>query len=247
MIFCYWGKDYAGSRRAARAEILIQREKFPHAPVFDLISESLTLEELQEAIYARPLLGGGGIIFLDNLSCHSNLINFVTEKLSELQSSESVFIFWESDPPAGGSGTLAEAIKLAGGIVRESKIDLEIKKRQEKIEMMKLFAAADALGDRDRKRAWLLYHEARRHGLPAEEIFWKFVWKIKTLLLVATAPAGSALPLKPYPLSQARRQIKKYTLGELAQLSVRLVRFYHDARRGLTDFDLGLERLLLEL
>jgi hypothetical protein len=245
MIFYYWGKDQEGSRRAARAEFLAQQEKFPHAPVFDLIGENLTLEELQEAIYARPLLGGGGIIFFDHLLANPVATNFVSENLAQMIGSESFFIFWEE-----GSETEKEFVQTvvkAGGLAREFKIVSDIKERQKKADLMKLFAIADAFGDRDRKRAWLLYHEARRYGLPAEEIFWKLAWKVKTLLLVATASAGSVLPMKPYPLSQAQRQIKKYKPRELARLSARLVRFYHDARRGLTDFDLGLERLLLEL
>ena len=243
MIFYYWGKDYEASRRAARAEFLVQREKFPNAPVFDLVGENLTLEELQEAIYARSLLGGGGIIFLDHLLVNPVATNFVSENLSSLIGNENVFIFWED---AKGE-EFAQAVVKAGGTAREFKIMSAVKEQQKKADLMKLFAIADALGNRDRKRAWLLYHDARRDGLSAEEIFWKLAWKAKTLLLVATAPAGSALPMKPYPLSQARRQVKGYKPGELARLSSRLVRFYHDARRGLTDFDLGLERLLLEL
>ncbi|MFH1170380.1 MAG: hypothetical protein V1704_02375 [Candidatus Vogelbacteria bacterium] len=243
MIFYYWGKDNEGSRRAARAEFLIQREKFPNAPVFDLVGENLTLEELQEAIYARPLLGGGGIIFFDHLLTNSITANFLSESLLLLVGSENIFIFWED---AEGK-EFAQAVVKVGGIAREFKVMSDDKEQQKKADLMKLFAVADALGNRDRKQAWLLYHDARRDGLSAEEIFWKLAWKVKTLLLVETAPAGSALPMKPYPLSQARRQVKGYKPGELAHLSGRLVRFYHDARRGLTDFDLGLEKLLLEL
>lgn len=241
MIIYYWGADCAGSRRAARAEFLVQREKFPEAPVFDLAGENLTREELQEAVYARPLLGGGAIAFFDQLSIKSPLISFVTENLTSLAKSDNLFVFWEDEK----GEALAELVAMVGGGVKEFKPTTD--KKLSSQESVNIFAVADALGNRDRKQTWLLYHDALRHGVPAEEVFWKFAWKVKTLLLVATAPPGSPLPLKPYPLSQAKRQLKNYKLTELVSLSSRLVKLYHDARRGLADFDLNLERLILEV
>lgn len=240
MIHYYWGANQEEARRAARAEFLKEREKSPEAPSFDLAGESLTLEGAQEVITARPLLGGGVIAFFDHLSDNSPLIDFATANLKNLIKSDSVFIFWEGEK----TEELAKQIEKAGGDVKGFKVADDKKELNQ--ELAKLFALADALGNRDRKQAWLLYHDALRHGVPAEEVFWKFAWKVKTLLLVATAPEGSPLPLKPYPLSQAKRQLKNYKLAELTNLSSRLVKLYHDARRGLADFDLNLERLILE-
>lgn len=252
MIIYYWGKDYERSRRAARAELVTQRNMSPSSPVFELVGDSVSLENLEEILYTRPLIGDKVIVFGDHLLINLMMANFVTENLSVFQSSENVFIFWEDE---AGEKLATVAVK-AGGLVREFKIAASVKPRNDYAAAAPLFAVADALGDKDRKRAWLLYHEAHRVGLPTEEIFWKLVWKVKTLLLVETVPAGSVLPIKPYPLSQAKRQVKNYKSGlvragtaegELARLSSRLVHLYHDSRRGLIDFDFGLERLLLEL
>ena len=240
MIHYYWGANQEESRRAARAEFLKARGKEPEAPSFDLAGEGLTLEGLQEVLSARPLLGGGIIAFFDHLADNSVLIKLVSEKLKDLVQSDSHFIFWEGEKEE----ELAEQIGKVGGKVKEFKVIDQGKSFSQ--ETANLFATSDALGNRDRKQAWLLYHEALRHGVPAEEVFWKFAWKIKTLLLVATAPEGSPLPLKPYPLSQAKRQLKNYKLAELVNLSSRLTRLYHDARRGLTEFEPSLERLILE-
>ena len=191
--------------------------------------------------YSQPLLGGATIVFFDQVLANPILNNFVAENLLTLISSPNQFIFLESKSGA----TLAKEISKIGGEVKEFKLPTSAQRFDP--ETAKLFAVVDAFGNRDRKRAWLLYHDARRAEIAAEEVFWKFAWKVKTLLMVETARAGSALPLKPYPLSQARRQVKNYKSGELAKLSSRLLRLYHDARRGLADFDFALERLILEL
>ena len=243
MIHYFGGADREGARRAARAAFAGAQKELPTAPAFELAGESTSPENWREMAYARPLTGARAIIFFDHLLDHPMGAGFIADHLAVLVSSDNLFIFWED----GRGEELARAVVKAGGVAKEFRISTPLKPREDKKETAKLFAVADALGDKDRKRAWLLYHEVLRGGTPAEEIFWKFVWKVKTLLLVDTAPIGSAIPLKSYPLSQARRQVKSYQSGELARLSSRLVRLYHDARRGRADFDFALERLLLEL
>ncbi|HEY4476598.1 MAG TPA: hypothetical protein VJB69_01240 [Candidatus Paceibacterota bacterium] len=241
MINFYWGANRDEARRAARAAVAALRQKFPTAPALEFSGEVLSPEGLEEVMVARPLLGDLTVIFFDHLLINPPLAKFIADYLAKLASSENRFIFWEDEL----SEELMAKIVETGGKAEEFKTPLVPK--QKNTESAKLFAIADALGSRDRKQAWLLYHDALRQGLPSEEVFWKFVWKVKTLLLVATASPDIVLPLKPYPLAQARRQIGKYQPGELAKLSARLVTLYYNARRGLTDFDLALERLILEL
>lgn len=241
MINYYWGNDREKVRKAARAALSARRENSPEAPVIELTGEETSIENLREAFYSRPLSGGGTIVFLDHLTVNPVLTDFVADNLPILISSDNVFIFREDETMP----SLAAAVALAGGSAEEFRPSSGVEVSSP--ETKKLFVLADALGWRDRQRAWLLYHDARRSDLSAEDIFWKFAWKVKTLLLVATASGGAILPLKPYPLAQARRQVGKYKVGELAKLSSRLVRLYHDARRGLADLDLALERLILEM
>ncbi len=241
MLNYFWGDNEIEARRAARVAVASARTSSPEALFIELAGENILLEQLQEVFYSQPLLGGATIVFLDQVFGGSDLNNFVADNLPTLISSPNQFIFFEGKTGA----VLAKAIAKAGGEAKEFK--LPVTNKQMDPATAKLFAVADAFGNRDRKRAWLLYHDARRDEIPAEEAFWKFAWKIKTLLMVETAKVGDVLPLKPYPLAQARGQVKKYKSGELARLSSRLIHLYHDARRGLTDFDFALERLILEL
>ncbi len=241
MINYYWGEDETRARRAAREGVAKRRAASPTSPLIELAGENVSLENLQEVFHSQPLLGGETIVFFDHGLENPALAGFITKNLTAFVSSRNQFIFLEDKSGAA----LGSAITKAGGTVEEFK--LPPKTKQLDPEAVKLFALAAALGNRDRKQAWLLYHDARRDEIPAEEVFWKFVWKVKTLLIVETAKVGDTLPLKPYPLSQAKRQVKGYKSGELASLSSRLVRLYHEARRGRTDFDLALEQLILEL
>lgn len=89
------------------------------------------------------------------------------------------------------------------------------------------FALADAFALRDRKRLWVLYVKALRRGASPEELSGMLFWKVKDLLSSGRAARFSA--------------------DELRAAARRLVALYHDAHRGLTDFETGLERFLLNL
>jgi hypothetical protein len=95
-----------------------------------------------------------------------------------------------------------------------------------------IWAPADALAARDRRALWLLYQEAQATGFSKEEFFWKLAWKVKSLLLAARTGKPS----------------RQYKTEELAALSGRLVRLWHDYRREANrDFAIGLERFILEV
>lgn len=113
------------------------------------------------------------------------------------------------------------------------------------------FAIADAVGGKDKGKAWLVLQQARLAGVSEEEVFWKMWWQIKTLLLVKKSVEAGARDLaketglKDYPLSKALANIKKFAPGELEEMSYKYIEFYHKARIGLEDWEVGVERLLI--
>ena len=46
------------------------------------------------------------------------------------------------------------------------------------------FAICDAFAEKNKAKAWTIYQQALRRGIPAEEVFFKILWQIKNLLLV---------------------------------------------------------------
>lgn len=113
-----------------------------------------------------------------------------------------------------------------------------------------IFALTDALGERDRGELWLASQQAHKAGIASEEIFWKLVWQVKNMLLVAQMGIASekVTSLKPFVLEKSKRASKNYTIPELSHLSGELVRLWHESKRHSgRDFGLELEHLMLKI
>ena len=116
-----------------------------------------------------------------------------------------------------------------------------------------IFHIADAVAEKDRSRAWLLFQKALLSGIDPEEIFWKITWQIKNLLLLKKLSLSSekkiieATNLHPYVVKKTLSASRNYSEEELAGYSSELIDLYHNARRGLADFDVGIEKFLIKI
>ena len=110
-----------------------------------------------------------------------------------------------------------------------------------------VFALTDALGERDRKKLWTLYQRAKYAEVSPEEIHGILFWQVKSMLLAKNAKNAEEAGLKPYPFKKSVGFLKHYTGGEVEHLSRKLLSVSHDARRGLHDFDIALERFVLNI
>ncbi len=110
-----------------------------------------------------------------------------------------------------------------------------------------IFALTDALGARDKKRAWIIYQEALAAGLVADEIFFKLVWQVKSLLLAAKTKSVGETDMKPFPYNKAKGYLKNFKLEELEDLSQQLVEGYLLARQGKGEIETLIEKILLKL
>ena len=129
------------------------------------------------------------------------------------------------------------------GEVEEEERPLVDKKGRE----FNIFALTDAIGARDKKRAWILYQEALGAGLSAEEIFFKIVWQVKTLLLASKTKSLLETDMKPFSYSKAKSYLKNFKPNELEKLSEDLVVGYHRARQGKGELETFVEKILLGL
>ena len=87
-------------------------------------------------------------------------------------------------------------------------------------------------------------------GIAGEEIFWKVVWQIKTLLLikklqVVGADVYKESGLKPFVIGKATRVTQNFTEEKLVDYSTELVDIYHQAHLGGSDIPIALEKFLL--
>lgn len=110
-----------------------------------------------------------------------------------------------------------------------------------------IFTLTDALGARKKREAWVLYQKALASGLSPEEIFFKLVWQIKTMLVAGKTRNAEEADMNAFPYNKAKSFLKNFKEGELEKLSEALVIGYHEARRGKEDMETFVEKILLGL
>jgi len=110
-----------------------------------------------------------------------------------------------------------------------------------------IFALTDALGARQKKEAWILYQKALRAGLTPEEIFFKIVWQVKSMLIASRTKDVGETDMKMFPYNKAKSFLTNFKPGELEKLSESLVIGYQRARRGEAEIETLVEKLLLSL
>ncbi len=236
MIHTISGTNRIELLEAAESLLARQRAKYPDLNIFRFAAPDYAPTALEEALVGQLLFAPKFAVVLDGFL--SPLDPLVEKYLPQLVESPNLYLFLTNKltaPLEKKLAKLGQVKKLAADGGEKAKPSLNP------------FALADAFGLRDRRRAWLLFVEALARGQAAEEVFWKLTWKVKTLLLFHTTSDPSSLGWKPFVLEQARRQSKQFKLEELQALSRRLLALWHESRRGQSDFELGLERLILEV
>ncbi|MBI2100445.1 MAG: hypothetical protein HYT47_00255 [Candidatus Vogelbacteria bacterium] len=240
MIYLIYGPDRMKAQTAVEALLATEFKKFPELAVFRFSVEDYSPERLEEVCVGQTLFAQKFAVVLDGLWASAG--ELFSRYLSDLSASSNLYLLIEEalepDVLKQVSATGGQVKKVAG---RSMPPPIE------RTPSFNPFAVGDALGERDRKRAWILFQTALARGLAPEEIFWRLVWKIKTLLLVQIATDPASLGLKPFVLAQSRRHSRNFKLAELKQFSARLVTLWHDSRRGLINFEHHLEQLILEI
>lgn len=227
--------------KKSRAHLTKCLEKFNRlgAPVERIEACNCSAEALGDAIGKMALFGVEPVVVLDEPFAYEESAATVLARLDDIAASSNAFIIIES------------------GI--DKKVLAEIKKHTASVDSFSLpkttdyglqttfnmFALTDALGMRDRKKLWILYQKALREGSAPEEVHSMLWWQAKTMLWVSTG--SDTKGLKPFVVTKARQFSKKYTPAELSALANSLISLYHDAHRGLAEFEVGLERLILSL
>ncbi len=110
-----------------------------------------------------------------------------------------------------------------------------------------IFPLTDAIGARDKRNAWIVYEQALASGMVADEIFWRVMWGVKSLLLAAKTESAEEAGLNPFVYKKSKSFLENWKLEELENLSESLVVGYHNARRGIGEMETMIEKVLLNL
>jgi len=239
MLYVFFGSDRKRAVKKFHEAITAFSAKNPTGDIFRFDEINFSLAALDELVLGRGLFGQKLLVALSDLLSDAAWREQLEKRLPALAESFNIFLLLDRELPA----SILKTIEKAGAKTFEFEAEDTVLRPA----AFNIFKLTDALGERARQKLWLLYEEALARGLAPEEVFWKLVWQTKMMLLIQKSGGNRLVSVKPFVAIKARRFLRNFKEEELTALSGALVALWHDSRRGLTDFEVGLERLILSV
>lgn len=238
MIYLLYGSNTTKAREKMREILASQLKKNPDASYFKFEPDTWDGDKFSELLSGRGLFQKKLIVILDGLLSDAEQSEVILKSIKSLADSENIFVLVE--------GALTKEIVKKIEKVAE-KVQVFEGAKIEKKEKFKIFSLTDALGERDKKRLWVLFQKALRSDAVPEQIHGILFWQIKAMLVASQSRSANESGLNPFVFSKSQRFAKNFTEEDLKKLSSDLVRIYHDSHRGISDFDSALERFVLTI
>ncbi len=238
MLYFFYGSDIETAREKANALVEALHKKKPDAELFRIDTENWNESKLQELMAGQGLFNNSYIVQIVQLFENKEAKEVFVDRLEEIAASPNIFISLET--------SLDKKTLLAVTDVAE-KVQLFESKEGKKKPEFNIFSLTDAFGRRDKKNLWVLFQKAVASGAVPEEIHGILFWQLKSMLVAAHSTSSGQAGVAPFVFTKAKSFLKNYTEEELKRLSAKLVKLYHDSHRGIHDFEIALERLILTL
>ena len=233
MIQFYVGDNTELARKTARGAFELARSanNAGNAVYFDDVL--FNFQEAVESLTGESLFGGENILYFDGILDHPDGEAFYRTILKE--TAHSVFVR-EKDPTKDLVGFFGRL-----GTVVEFKLPKKFERIQNN------FAIADALGQRNKKIAWIEYEKTRKLGVSVEEVHGMIFWAIKSMCIAGatTQTEAQKTGMKEFTYKNYHKFAEKYSSGELEHKLQDLKEMYHLGHRGEIDFEHAMERFIL--
>ncbi len=239
MIYLLYGSDVEKSRNKLHDLVQTLLKKKPDASHLKITDENFDEAQLDEHISSSGLFASKSIIEVDNVFRNKDAKEVILKRIKDIAESDNIFVFLE------GELNKTETAKFDKNA--EKIQAFELKEEVEEKKDFNIFSLTDALGRRDRKQLWVLYTKAKQKGIADEEIHGILFWQIKAMLLALQTKTAQEAGLNPFVFSKSLGFSKNYSEPELKKISSDLISIYHNARRGIHDFDVALEKFVLTL
>ncbi len=247
MLYFLHGTDKDSAREKARELLETLQTKKPDAAQFRLEPDKWSEGFFDELIGSQGLFEQKYIVFADKLFENTEAKEAILGRLKEIGESENIFIFLEGKTD---KATLTKIEK------RAAKVQVFEEKGGEKEggraaaarpKDFNIFSLTDAFGRRDKKNLWVLYQKSVENDVAPEEVHGILFWQLKSMMLADDAKTAKEAGLAPFVFSKAKGFLNNFSSLELNNFSKKLVALYSDARRGAVEFDVALERFILNL
>ncbi len=236
MFYFLHGNDFTKARAKLHELLEILAKKKPNAALFKIDAENWEQSNIDEFIGGQGLFEHKYIVVVDKVFQNKEAKENILSKLKEISASDNVFIFIEDEVD---KTTLTKIEKKAEKVQEFSKDEVVVKKE------FNTFSLTDALGNKDKKNLWILYQKALANNVEPEQIHGILFWQVKSMLLAQSSPDAKAAGLNPFVYKKSLGFARNFTETELKHISSQLIHLYHEARRGMVDFEVGLERWVL--
>ncbi len=197
-------------------------------------SENFEKYHLDELIGGQSLFTGKQIIYLKKIFSDKIFSDNLEKRIKEISESPNIFIIVEE-----------KLNKLILNKLEKSAEKIQhFEKKESKVKKDNIFDLADALGNKDVQKLWLLYQEKIKKLRP-EEIHGIFWWQVKNILIVKKTSKQSETGLAPFVYNKAKSFSKKYSDLEIEKMANDLINILHLSRRRGLDLNLALEKFIL--
>ena len=215
MLHVYLGTD-RGSARANMWESAQKIAKKEEATIERIVDGAEAINDIRRALAGGGLFSTARVVLLDGLLENAEVRDSIGALFEQMEKSPTPFFIFEEKLDA----ETKRSLKKHAEVFEETNA---LKKEKDN----SVFAVANALGARDRKKLWISYISALVSGSAPEAIHGMLFWKVKSLLL-ANGRGG------------------KFKEPELRELVGELAELPHEARRGGVEFEFALEKYILE-
>ena len=239
MLYIFHGTNISKSADKARSLVGSLRAKRPDAAYIEINSENWNPAAIEENLGGQGLFSNKYIIYIDRIGDKEEVREKLIDMLPVMKESDNIFIVNE--------GKINAELKKAFEKYGEKVVDSSMSDIAEKSKDFNIFSLADAVGGRDRFKAWSIYRLAIEKGLESESILGTLFWQVKSMVLAAGGKSASETGLNPFVFGKAKKAAGNYSAQELKALLERLIVLYHDGHRGLVDLELGTEKMLLKI
>jgi hypothetical protein len=209
-------------------------KKKPEASIFKINNENFSIDLMTEMIGGQGLFENKYIIQLSRILENQKNGEIVLGFLEHIKESKNIFIWVEED-------VKKPILKKVGKHAAKVEFSEEIKKAKAK---MNIFDLANAFGEKDKKRVWVLYQKALKEYSP-EEIYGTLWWQVKSMLISSKTNNAKEAGMKDFPYKKAKQYCTKYSAGEAEALASELIKVYHHSRVNGEDINQNLEKFIL--
>ena len=226
----------ASARHDARARIF---EKFRGEGTSFIVrtGNELNKAEIEQFALGSSLFGERYVVSLEYPSEREDFMNDILENFSMLVDSPNTFIIIEREM----TKDIVDSFKESGAdIVKCDEV------KNAKPQDFSIFSLTDAFLDRDKKKAWLLYREAREHEHDPNEIAGVLFWAIKNMMILQGENVRGDGGLSPFVAKKVRAALPKWRTGEVQAISRELIKLVHQGKSGQGDLDEALEQFIIE-